>query len=203
MSSLQLPLSTLEYFLNLLASFNPYLKDVLLNSAQESLVAGQRRLKWVQKTCWRLLTWQALSPSPLARLQSVSPPAHAGVALVQPGYLCMQMPPPAKRETAPWARYLRTGSGGWRKEGSALSIVDWITLEIFPWGITMVSDNKNLYKPFQCIIHIYTCIYIFWKSCSHLLKRLFWKYFGLIKFIVFLYATILKFPLDFLTLQIL
>ena len=35
----------LGVFLNLLASFNPYLKDVLLNSAQGSLVVGERRLK--------------------------------------------------------------------------------------------------------------------------------------------------------------
>lgn len=43
---------------------------------------------------------QALSPSPLMRPPSVSPPAHPGVGLVQPGYLCMQMSSPGEREPA-------------------------------------------------------------------------------------------------------
>lgn len=107
-------------------AFNPYLGDTLLNSVQGSLVVGERRWMWVQETHWgragrcpALLLW--LGPP------AVTPPAWAGVALVLPGYLCRQMAVPGGRSRLPWGEWLGTGSGGWRKAGFALAVVDGVT----------------------------------------------------------------------------
>lgn len=162
MSPLHLPLSSLEYFLNLLASFNPYLKDVLLNSAQGSLVVAERRPKWLQKTCWgRSGRHQAL-----LLLWGRSQWAHQQVQEL----LLVHANASTRQEAAGhWGGYLGTGSGGWRKEGSAFSIVDGLMLEIFPWGMTMLSDNKSWYKPIQCMVHMYTHIHTCIYSESHVL----------------------------------
>lgn len=173
MSSLQLPLSSLEYFLNLLASFNPYLKDMLLNSAQGSLVAEDRRPKWLQKTCWGkagrhwalLLLWgcSQWARRHVQQLLLCSQATCAGKCLHQ-----------GRGRQLPWGGCLGTGSGS-QKKVSVLSIADGMMLEIFPWSITKLSDSKSLYKIIQRIIHIYTYMYVFQKPCSHLLEAIILK----------------------------